>query len=116
LEHPKQIDFSEEYLLEVEETYTFKTDKGAIWYKFTSPEECYITGIWVKKEHRQEGIASQLADEIARIAREKGCKMLTASVRPSQPGASVSLLSQLHYGFQLFHTLQEDRIFLFKEI
>lgn len=70
----------------------------------------------MKKELRKEGVASHLADEVAKIAKENGCTILIGKVNPKNPGATVSLLSQILYGFKLFPEILNEEIILFKEL
>lgn len=118
LDNQKPINFCEEYLREVEKTHTVQHEHGAMWYRFQGENdcECFITGVWIIPEHRKSGIASRLADMVFEIAKSKGCKYLIGQVDPKTPGASVSLLSQLHYGFQLSPNIVDGKIILFKEI
>lgn len=68
---------------------------------FYLDEKCYIEDIFVKEEYRKGGEASRLADEIGKIAKEKGCKQLVGSVVPSAKGSTDSLRILLAYGFKL---------------
>ncbi len=63
--------------------------------------ECYIVDIYVRPGARKSGVASELAHLISKIARERGCKVLTGSVCPQTRGATDSLKVLLAYGFQL---------------
>lgn len=63
-------------------------------------ESCYIVDIFVRKEFRQQGLASKYADKIAEIAKEKGCKFLVGSVCWTTNGASASEKVLRAYGFE----------------
>jgi GNAT superfamily N-acetyltransferase len=53
---------------------------GFATYHIHKNGECYIEDIYVVKEKRKEKIASKMADEIAKIAKDHGCRILTGSV------------------------------------
>lgn len=78
-------------------------------------EECYIADVYIEPEFRKSGIATELCDKIAKVAKERGCKYLSGTVTPSLKGATVSLISQLNYGFKL-HSCVDDFIILKKEL
>lgn len=92
------------YIKEREDFETIKNDKGFAIYKILG-DECYIKDIFVLKEYRKDGVASALADDIAKIAKDQGCNFLSGSVslECGDPTASIKVL--LAYGFQVvtFH-------------
>lgn len=108
------MDLWAEYFKEREGFETFKTDKGLASFKVTG-DDCYIRDVFVLPAFRHSGEASYIADEIAKIAKERGCKFLTGSVVPSLKGSSGSMLGLLKYGFKL-KSSHEDFIILSKEI
>lgn len=116
MDNLKQIDFSEEYLKEVEDTFMIRHEFGAMWYKFGDQNDCWIVGTWVVPSRRRSRIAFDLADKVMMIAKEKGCRLLMAKLRPGQGGATVSLKTQLAYGFQLSPEIIDGYLILFKEI
>lgn len=89
-------------------------DEGFATFRFNG-EEAYIRDIWVHKDWRKKGIASEMADDIARLAIAKGCKYLTGSVSTHANGAHESLLVLLAYGFRL-HSAVPGGIFLRKDL
>lgn len=115
MEHQRPIDFSEEYLREVERTLMLRGEHGALWYRING-DECFISGAWVKPEHRKGGIAGELLNDLSVIAKSKGCKYFKSTVTPGQPGGEISLISQFNLGFQLSPYLEDGKINLFKEI
>ena len=78
----------------VEDEFGFAT------YMFTE-KGVYIEDIYVLPDHRHEHRASKYADEIAKIAREKGCTKMYGSVVPSANHSTASLKVLLAYGFYL---------------
>ncbi len=88
------------YLKERENFDSLIRDEGFAEYKING-EECYIRSIWVEKDFRKKGIASDMADDISRIAIGQGCKYLTGTVDVTANGAHESMLVLLAYGFRL---------------
>jgi GNAT superfamily N-acetyltransferase len=103
-----------EYFKEREGYETFETDKGLASFKVNG-DDCYIRDVFILPAFRHTGEASHIADQITKIAKERGCKTISGSIVPSLKGASGSLLGLLKYGFKL-KSSHEDFIFLVKEI
>jgi len=102
------------YLKERQGVESLIRDDGFATYKITG-EECYIQDIWVHGDHRKKGIASEMADDIARIAITNGCKRLVGSVDTTTKGAHESVLILLAYGFKV-HSAVQCGIFFRKEL
>lgn len=99
-------------MLEREGIFTFQIpDKGRAEYSIHG-DECYISMIYVVPEERQNGVASFMADEIEKIAKEKGCLFLTGSVVPSLKGATESALAMIKAGFDIHSS--RDNFIVFK--
>ena len=64
-------------------------------------KECYIKDVFVKEEHRKTGEATRLGDEVAKIAKSKGCTKLYGTIVPSVKGSTESMKFLLAYGFKL---------------
>jgi ribosomal protein S18 acetylase RimI-like enzyme len=75
----------------------------------------YIQDIYVRPEHRNEGVASKMADMIAMIAKSKGLKKLYGTVKPSFQYSTESMKILLAYGFRI-NSSAIDAIALEKEI
>ncbi len=75
----------------------------------------YIVDIYTTPEARKSGLASKLADEIAMIAKEKGCTSMLGTCQPTAKGSTLSLKALLGYGLQL-HSCAADCIIMRKEI
>lgn len=99
-----------EYIKEREGFDSIVTDEGFATYKVMG-EECYIRDIWVQKDYRKGHVATEMADEIAAIARRNGCKYLSGSVctTANNPTASVKIL--LAYGFEVHSAIQNGILF-----
>jgi GNAT superfamily N-acetyltransferase len=78
-------------------------------------DSCYVADIFVEKEWRREGVATELLCEIEAIAKEKNCNWLLGSVIPSYQGSSDSMHAALWYGFKIQKS-HENFIWLIKEI
>lgn len=78
-------------------------------------DSCYIRDIYVVPAMRNREVASELADQIAKIAKENGCIRLTGSVCPQAKGATASLCVLLGYGFKLMAS-RENFVLFEKEI
>lgn len=77
--------------------------------------ECYIEDIYVAPEARKGKLASAMADQIARIAKDSGCTVLTGSVVPQAKGATESCKVLLAYGFKVLAS-KEGLIMFGKEL
>jgi ribosomal protein S18 acetylase RimI-like enzyme len=88
------------YISEREGFNIVESDKGFATYKITG-DECYIRDIYVRPEFRDENIASEMADKIAIIAKEKNCTHLSGSVDTNANGATISIKVLLAYGFKV---------------
>lgn len=67
-------------------------------------EECYIENLYVVPEKRRTHLATQLADQIAIIAKERGCKYLTGSVAPNTKNATSNIIVLISYGMRLLRS------------
>ena|ERR1700761_1557905 len=90
-----------DYILERECKHTLETPEGFATYVFLPEGRCYIDNIYVVPEQRKTNVASCLADQIAGIAKENGCKILLGSVVPAAKNSTDSLKVLLAYGFKL---------------
>lgn len=75
----------------------------------------YIVDIYTKPESRKTGFAKDLANEIAGIAKERGCTSMIGTVKPSAKGSTSSLKVLLAYGMRLDRS-GDDFIIMRKEI
>lgn len=80
-----------------------------------SGEECYVEDVYVAPEHRKKGTCFNLADQIANLAKAKGCKYMTSTVVPSARGSTESVKVILAYGFKLAKA-EHNAIWFYKEI
>lgn len=90
-----------QYIKEREGKDIVENDYGFATYMINKDNSCYIESIYVIPDARHDHVASQLADEIAYIAKSQGCNTLLGSVSPSANHSTSSLKVLLAYGFQL---------------
>lgn len=74
-------------------------------------EECYIKDIWVHPDFRSKGLASELAKDIAAIAKRAGCTYLSGSVSGLVGDPSASTLAMLTYGFKISSIVENGLLF-----
>lgn len=105
------------YVKERENREIVETDHGFATFQYCGYEntECYIIDLYVLPDHRKKGVASQLADRIAEMAKEKGCQYLSGSVDPTANGATDSVKTLLAYGFDVA-AVSEKLIWFKKEL
>lgn len=102
------------YAKERENMETLENEWGFLTYKVL-PEEYRIFDIYVLPEHRKSGLAAKMADQVASLAIQNGCKILTGSVDTYANGATSSVKVLLAYGFKVLRT-EGAMIYFMKEI
>ena len=80
-----------------------------------SGKECYIENIYTAPEYRKTGRASEIADKITAIAKERGCTTLLGSTNTTKPSVERSIQVILSYGFKYLRS-DEVSIWYYKEI
>lgn len=75
----------------------------------------YIEEIYVVKEHRKSGVAKDMADAIAHVAKLEGAKRMFGSVSVNAKNATTSMKVLLAYGLEVSH-LKDDLIVFVKDI
>lgn len=108
------MDLWAQYFKEREGYETINSDKGFVSFKIAG-EDCYIRDVFIHRDFRHSGEASSLADQVAKVAKDRGCKFLTGSVIPSMNGSTGSMLGLIKYGFKL-NWAKDDYICLIKEL
>jgi GNAT superfamily N-acetyltransferase len=92
-----------QYAKEREDIDTIENEHGFLTYK-AYPDEYRIFDLYVTPDSRQSGFASEMADRVASLALENGCKILTGSVDTRANGATTSVKVLLSYGFKVLRT------------
>lgn len=103
-----------QYIKERENKNIIENEVGFATFYFNQ-DCCYIEDIFVVPEQRKSHQAARFADEISIYAKEKGCKWLIGSVKPSASGSTESLKVLLAYGFKL-STAYDDQIYFKKDL
>lgn len=76
-------------------------------------EECYLVDIFVEKDFRRQDVGTRLADDVVKIAKQKGCTVLTGSVALNSKNPDASIKSLLFYG--LNPVSANDNFIIFKK-
>lgn len=91
-------------------------DEGFATYRFLDNKRAvYIVDIYVRPDFRNSDIASEMADQIAHLARKEGARELLGTVNPSAKGSTDSLKVLLGYGMSL-KSAANDVVVFSKEI
>lgn len=104
-----------DYLRERTTDEIIESQNGFATYRFTDERTVYIVDLYVAPIARKLKVASQFADQIVSIAKERGCSRLLGSVVPSTRGSNDSLRVLLGYGMRL-DSCTNDFILFSKEI
>ncbi len=102
------------YLKDRENVDSIITDHGFASYSICGLET-YIKDIWVDQDYRNNHGAAQMADMIALIAKDAGCKYLTGSVCVNANKADDSIKVLLAYGMSVFKA-ENNMIYFKKEL
>lgn len=103
------------YLKEYANKHVLETEKGFATYSFVEPNTVYLENIYISPLHRDLHNATDLANQVSDIAKEKGCTKMIGSVTPSATNSTASLKVLLSYGMNLLSS-QNDMIFFTKDI
>lgn len=102
------------YIKERENKSIIESEKGFATYFFIEGG-VYIEQLYVAPDHRHGHVASDMADQIAHIAKAKGYKHMYGTVKPSTNFSTDSLKVLLAYGFKL-DGAANDAIVMKKEL
>ncbi len=86
-----------EYLKERLGVETLQDQSGFVCFKIES-EECFIQELYVRPEMRRIGAASLLIKDVCRLAKERGCKIVSCSVNAQANGATEAMKVVLSCG------------------
>lgn len=93
---------------------TIEVEGGFICFD-VRPPNASIEEFYVRPDLRGGLLPKRLADQVFKVARSKGAKVMWARVTPGIEGAEHALRTNLHYGFKLAG-LRGNDILLAKEI
>jgi len=103
------------YLRERTNDEIIEKEFGFASYRFLNDKQVYIIDLYVRPAHRKEGLAAQMADDIAAFAKAKGCTEMLGTVVPSTKHATSSLKVLLAYGM-ILQSASNDLIIFKKDI
>ena len=106
------MDKLKQYLKERENVDLIEEEHGFASY-IINGEEIYIKDIFIFNDYRNQNKASDLADKIASIGKENGCKFMTGTVSPKANNSTTSLKVLLGYGFNLYSS--HENLIVFKK-
>lgn len=93
-------------------------EEGFATYRYVSnygTPAVYIIDLYVRPDFRKTKVASEMADEIVKIAMRSGCKTLFGTVSTSAKNATDSIRVLLGYGMS-FHSSNQDGLVFKKEL
>lgn len=111
MEFKPEMGMFADYIKEREGVNLLETEHGFAIYVITG-KEIYLRDIFVKKEFRKQGIASQIADKVAEIGKKAGCNIMSGSVVPSMVGSTASLKTLLAYGMRVHQATTNYIVFI----
>lgn len=92
-----------------------ETDTGFATFEYINDDIVYIIDLYVQKEHRNQHVASAMADKICEQAIKDGKKFLLGSVDVTAKGAEDSIKVLEAYGMSV-HKVAEPMIFFMKPL
>lgn len=104
-----------QYIKEREDKDIIETDKGFATFKVFDNGECYLQDLYVVPEYRKTKLATEMADKVTIIAKERGCNKLIGSVCVDDKFATRNMKIFLSYGMEI-HKSIGSVIFLSKDI
>ncbi len=104
-----------DYIKEREDKDIVESDDGFATFKIFPNGECYLQDLYVVPSKRQSGLATELANKIVDIARERNCKTLVGSVCTDDQNATRNMKVFLAYGMRI-NKVMGNMIFLNKDI
>ena len=104
-----------DYLKERTNDHIIETEVFFATYRFLNEKQCYIIDIYVQPGWRGEHVATEAANRIAHIAKERGCTELLGTVVPSAKNSTASVQVLINYGMTLL-SASNDLIIFKKEL
>jgi ribosomal protein S18 acetylase RimI-like enzyme len=93
------------YIRERENMGIVESDKGFATYCFYDNGECYLKDLYVTPEFRKTHVATEMADEVCRIAMDANCHTLLGSVDVNDKNVTRNLKIFLGYGMEVYKTV-----------
>lgn len=98
------------YLKEREGFDSILRDEGFISYRIQG-DECLIYDIFVSLDYRKKRIATELAEQVEKIAINSGCKYLSGTVIPTAKNSTESARFILSYGMKIHAAIPNAIVF-----
>ncbi len=102
-----------DYIKEFSGDSIIETPYGFATYRFLNDKQCYIVDIYIMPKDRTRHMASNIADEICRIALDRGCSEILGSVCTAAKDPTTSIKVLLGYGMTLSHI--DGNLIVFKK-
>jgi len=109
------ISLFKDYLEERQDVSLISTDVGFATYKLVDNETVWLIDIFVDKDYRRKGIATQLSELVQIEAEKLGCTKMLGSVDITANGVTESMKSVLSNGFKFSHA-NGNILYFVKEI
>jgi len=103
-----------EYVKELRNVDTIEDGDSFATY-IISGSDCYIEDVFVVKDRRMEYVGSKLVNRVKAMAKEYGCKTMSATVNCVTSDPTLSMKACLGYGFRVLGA-RENLIILSMEI
>jgi GNAT superfamily N-acetyltransferase len=109
------VSLYKEYLKEREDKDIVESEKGFATFKTFENGECYLQDIYVVPSERKNGVATEMANKVVEIAKERQCTLLVGSVCTEDQNATRNMKVFLAYGMEIYKNVG-TMIFLKKKI
>ncbi len=109
------MSFYADYITERTDDLIIESPMGFATYRYLNDYQVYVVDLFVKKEYRKLGMAADMANAIAKLAKEKGCTEMLGTIVPSTKNSTASLDILRRYGMHLV-SASNDLIIMKKEI
>lgn len=104
------------YLKEYKNQVYLENNHGFVSFNlFPEQKQVHVMDLYIVPEYRKNGLAAELINEVCKIAKERGCDILTAWIYMNSPDKETSLLASLKYGVKIL-SADNVRITVGKEI
>lgn len=105
------MSFYADYINERTNDKIIESSEGFVTYRYIDNLTVYIADIYIVPSARKSGAAGQLADMVAKEARDGGYTEMLGTVVPSAKNSTTSLKVLLGYGMSLKSATQDLIIF-----
>lgn len=95
--------------------FVLEFDYGFVTYNVLTENTLYIDELFIKKEHRRQGLASEINNALGEMAINLGRNIMKCSVVVGANGAEEALMTIFNNGYKLEST-SGKLIFLKKEL